>query len=1090
MKLLAIRGRDLASLEGAFEIRLDAAPLRDAGVFAITGPTGAGKSTLLDAVCLALYDRTPRLAGNSTIKVGRDGEGEERLGDQDTRALLRRGAGEGSAEVDFVGTDGRRYRATWTARRANRKAGGRLQTVDVQFRDLDRGGEVLSRGTRTETLTDIESKVGLSFDQFRRSVLLAQGDFGAFLRASANDRAELLERMTGAEIYSRLSIAAFERAKRAKETFDGIQARMGDTRPLDDAERARLATERTAAEKDVKALAAEGKTLQAAVQWHRDREGLSKASDLAHAAAAQAEAAWVALGGTGGLADPAAHGAAEEALTALRALDEAVRRALENEMSARAASAKAAKAAMDAKASSDTATGRLTELDAAIAAAERWLEGEAAIGPIAADWPRLHHRLEALRAALADVGTADARGKDLAAAEKKLSAERARVARDLEDAQAAETKARAALEAARETLAKADVVGARARYEGSLHRRAALERLQVAGATADEATKHEAQERAAATTARRDADTHDAAAATAVAAEKVATIRLDEARAARERDLAVRDLAEHRAHLVEGKPCPLCGATAHPFAAAAPAFDEAIRGHGARIATLEAEQKKAATSAATETANGVAARKRATEADARAATAHTQRASALTQWNAARDEAGDAASSLTPDVLPAHAAAVDQATRARDVAQKLLTDAEKAQATADAHGKVVEQVAGTTGSARQVAADLDVRAAAIETDVRAVATGRAKSEAAARAAHDDIAGPLAPLPGWDRRVREDGDAFVADVAGRVKAFTDRTAKLASDRQSRESVERHAVQLSAQAAACDIEARAARDGYVAADTDRTARAEDRRRRFHGRPTGDVERTLGAARDAHRTAKERHADLAKHASTGAPSLPAAEAQSKLDAVESRRDTLQTTIGEMRAQLDADDKARKQLAKLQSDLDQARAQAKVWEDLSDLIGSADGRKLRTFAQGLTLDVLLEAANAHLADLRPRYRLERIPGANLDLQVVDRDLGDEVRSVASLSGGETFLVSLALALGLASLSGREVRVDTLFIDEGFGSLDPDALEGAIAVLDALQSEGRQVGIVSHVPGLAERLGARVSVDPVGVGRSRVSVS
>ncbi|MBL9089461.1 MAG: AAA family ATPase, partial [Planctomycetia bacterium] len=200
MRILAIRGRNLASLEGDFEVRFDAPPLRDVGIFAIAGPTGAGKSTLLDALCLALYDRTPRLDGNSAVRVGRADEAEkDRLGDQDTRALLRRGAGEGRAEVDFVGRDARRYRATWAVRRARGAAGGRLQGVEVGLTDLETGAP-LAAGTKTETLAEIARRVGLPFDQFRRSVLLAQGDFAAFLQANAGDRADLLERMTGTEL--------------------------------------------------------------------------------------------------------------------------------------------------------------------------------------------------------------------------------------------------------------------------------------------------------------------------------------------------------------------------------------------------------------------------------------------------------------------------------------------------------------------------------------------------------------------------------------------------------------------------------------------------------------------------------------------------------------------------------------------------------------------------------------------------------------------------------------------------------------------------------------------------------------------------
>jgi DNA repair protein SbcC/Rad50 len=161
-----------------------------------------------------------------------------------------------------------------------------------------------------------------------------------------------------------------------------------------------------------------------------------------------------------------------------------------------------------------------------------------------------------------------------------------------------------------------------------------------------------------------------------------------------------------------------------------------------------------------------------------------------------------------------------------------------------------------------------------------------------------------------------------------------------------------------------------------------------------------------------------------------------------------------------------------------------------LAQAIGSHDGKLLRAFAQSLTLDTLLELANHHLDDLSPRYQLERVPCYDLELQVIDRDMGDEVRAVQSLSGGESFLVSLALALALSSLAAGSVRVRTLLIDEGFGTLDPATLDGALAVLDALQATGRQVGIISHIPGLLERVGAHVKVVQRGNGRSDVIVA
>ena len=175
---------------------------------------------------------------------------------------------------------------------------------------------------------------------------------------------------------------------------------------------------------------------------------------------------------------------------------------------------------------------------------------------------------------------------------------------------------------------------------------------------------------------------------------------------------------------------------------------------------------------------------------------------------------------------------------------------------------------------------------------------------------------------------------------------------------------------------------------------------------------------------------------------------------------------------ATLAADADARARRAAALAELAAAEHGAEVDRVLGQVIGSHDGKLFRSFAQSLTLDGLLAVANSHLEELAPRYQLERVPKHDLELQVIDRDLGNEVRSVQSLSGGESFLVSLALALGLSSMSAHDVRVRTLLIDEGFGTLDPATLDSALAVLDALQATGRQVGVISHVPALVERVG------------------
>lgn len=161
--------------------------------------------------------------------------------------------------------------------------------------------------------------------------------------------------------------------------------------------------------------------------------------------------------------------------------------------------------------------------------------------------------------------------------------------------------------------------------------------------------------------------------------------------------------------------------------------------------------------------------------------------------------------------------------------------------------------------------------------------------------------------------------------------------------------------------------------------------------------------------------------------------------------------------------------------------------WGRLNELIGAADGKKFRNFAQGLTFDILIHHANRQLQKLSDRYLLVRDSTQPLELNVMDNYQAGEVRPTRNLSGGESFLVSLALALGLSHMASRNVRVDSLFLDEGFGTLDEDALDTALTALSGLQQSGKLVGVISHVGMLKERIATQIKVEPGPGGRSRV---
>ena len=246
-----------------------------------------------------------------------------------------------------------------------------------------------------------------------------------------------------------------------------------------------------------------------------------------------------------------------------------------------------------------------------------------------------------------------------------------------------------------------------------------------------------------------------------------------------------------------------------------------------------------------------------------------------------------------------------------------------------------------------------------------------------------------------------------------------------------------------------------------------------------------RTAQAA-TAHRLA-DLTAELSHHAEAGLTHWNADELAAQLKALSAADDVLQQQLGAVGNQLKQDDDARQLQVDGLRALLRRQQEEQRWQDLSEQIGSARGDKFSQFAQGLTLAHLARLANLRLRQLTGRYTILKTPNRNLELQIIDHDQADTVRPMASLSGGESFLVSLALALGLSELAGHKARIESLFIDEGFGTLDPEALNTALDALERLQHSGKMIGIISHVADLKDRIGTQIRVRPGAGGNSSV---
>ena len=205
--------------------------------------------------------------------------------------------------------------------------------------------------------------------------------------------------------------------------------------------------------------------------------------------------------------------------------------------------------------------------------------------------------------------------------------------------------------------------------------------------------------------------------------------------------------------------------------------------------------------------------------------------------------------------------------------------------------------------------------------------------------------------------------------------------------------------------------------------------------------------------------------------------------------KADALQESIGSSKKELELNQENSNRFQKRIAALQEKKEAFGVWVKLNELVGSADGTKFKKFAQGITLDQLISLANQHLEVLSPRYTLARNQEKLLELEIVDSYQGNVERPVSTLSGGESFIVSLALALGLSELASQKIAIDSLFLDEGFGTLDTESLETALNALNLLQTSGKMVGVISHVKALKERIPLQIRVVPNGDGTSRVEV-